>query len=409
MRTILVCVALTAVVLPAGARAQTLAVTESEALAQLGSESPRIVAARATVDIARADVGAAGRWPNPRLTVNREAVSGIAENMVMVAQQLPVTGRRGLDVNAATALVDASSLRAEDRIRRVRADLRLAFTDLWSTQERERELARSRERLNALAEILGRREAAGEAAGFDRLRAEREVLEVEANRAMAAGDRGRAQATLASFLDRPIDVAAIEAIRLVPLAPVATLPTIDELTARAETSRGDLVAWGREADAAAFAEQAAGRRNIPEPELVAGTKTSNAAGGDVGSIISLHVAIPLFDRSGPERAAAQARARHARAEADVVRQTIRAQIAAWRAAVVERRQIAERHRSALGSGADQIERIAQVSYEAGERGILELLDAHRVASAARIRQVELDGAVRQAEIELEFVSGWEIP
>ena len=32
-----------------------------------------------------------------------------------------------------------------------------------------------------------------------------------------------------------------------------------------------------------------------------------------------------------------------------------------------------------------------------------------VASATRLRQVELDAAVREAEIELEFVSGWELP
>ena len=30
-------------------------------------------------------------------------------------------------------------------------------------------------------------------------------------------------------------------------------------------------------------------------------------------------------------------------------------------------------------------------------------------STARVRQAALDAAVRQAEIELEFVSGWEIP
>jgi cobalt-zinc-cadmium efflux system outer membrane protein len=189
----------------------------------------------------------------------------------------------------------------------------------------------------------------------------------------------------------------------------AVLPSVDELVARAETSRGDLVALAREFDAAEFAERAAQRRVIPEPEVVAGTKTSNVAGGDVGSIISVHVALPLFDRASPERAVAQARGRQARAEAEVLRQTIRAQIAAWRAAVIERRDIANRHRAALGAGTDQIERIAQVSYEAGERGILELLDAYRTASSARVRQVALDAAVRQAEIELEFVSGWEIP
>ena len=80
-----------------------------------------------------------------------------------------------------------------------------------------------------------------------------------------------------------------------------------------------------------------------------------------------------------------------------------------RAAAVERRRAAERYReSALKTGAE-VERIAQVSYDAGERGILELLDAIRTSSSARIRQAALDAAAREAEIELEFVSGWEIP
>ena len=95
-------------------------------------------------------------------------------------------------MRAATARVDASASRAEDQLRRARADLRLAFTGLWAAQERERELSKSRDRLDELAGILGRREELGEAAGFDRLRAEREVIDVDANRAMAATEGGSA-------------------------------------------------------------------------------------------------------------------------------------------------------------------------------------------------------------------------
>ena len=73
-----------------------------------------------------------------------------------------------------------------------------------------------------------------------------------------------------------------------------------------------------------------------------------------------------------------------------------------------RRRLVDRYRAATNESADRLERIAQVSYEAGERGILELLDAYRSGSASRTRQAELDAAARQAEIELEFVSGWEI-
>jgi cobalt-zinc-cadmium efflux system outer membrane protein len=406
MRTWFVCAAFATALVPANARAQTVRLTEAEALARLTGEAPRVQAARAAVEVARADILAAARWPNPRFTFNREAVAGVAESMFTVAQPLPVTGRRQFDVRAATARADAASARAEDRIRRLRADLRLAFTALWAAQEREQELARSRQRLDELTAILGKREAAGDAAGFDRLRAEREALDVDASRGLAAAERGQAQAMLASYVAVPGE-GVLEAVR--PPAAAVAVPTVDELVARAEATRGDLIALSREIDAAGFAERAAERRAVPEPEIVAGTKSSNAAGGDVGGIVSVHVAVPLFDRGQPERAAAQARARQARTEADGLRLTMRAQIAAWRAAVVERRAVAERHRAALGAGADQIERIAQVSYEAGERGILELLDAHRTASAARIRQAELDSAVREAEIELEYVSGWEMP
>jgi cobalt-zinc-cadmium efflux system outer membrane protein len=147
---------------------------------------------------------------------------------------------------------------------------------------------------------------------------------------------------------------------------------------------------------------------VPEPEVVAGTKSSNFAGGDVGSVLSVHAAVPLFDRARPERAMARARMAQAEARATAFRTSLTAQIAALRAAVIERRGAADRYRATATEDADRLERIAQVSYEAGERGILELLDAYRSGAVARTRQAALDNAARQAEIELEFVSGWEI-
>ena len=125
--------------------------------------------------------------------------------------------------------------------------------------------------------------------------------------------------------------------------------------------------------------------------------------------MTVQASLPVFDRGRPERALAVARAAQADARIDAFRQTVRAEIAAWRAAVLERRDAANRYRSAAVQSAGQIERIAQVSYDAGERGILELLDAYRTASSARVRQALLDLAAREAEIELEFAGGWESP
>lgn len=406
MRTRVWCVAVALALASAPADAQ-IVLSEAEALARLSAESPRVRAIRAAVDVARADVLAVSRWPNPRVAFDRESVAGVTEEITTIAQPLPISGRRQLDASAASATVSAVSSRADDEVRRARADLRLAFADLVSAQVRERELARARDRLRELTGILAKREAAGDAAGFDRLRAEREVVDIEADMATAAAGRGRAQTVLVGFFAGRIEPSTIVAAD--PSTARPGVPPVDALIEQAEVTRGELLAFRHEVEAARFSMRAADRRRIPEPELIVGRKSSTAAGGDLGTLVSVQAVLPLFDRSRAERALATAQARQAEARADAFRVALRSQIAALRATVIARRETANRYRAAAVSIADQVERIAQVSYEAGERGILELLDAHRVGAAARVRQAALDAGVRQAEIELEFVSGWETP
>ena len=407
MRRTMLCAAVALALVPSSAGAQSLMLTESDALARLSANSPRVRAIRSGVDLARVNVLAATRWPNPRVNVTRESVVGVTEYLAMVSQPLPITGRRGLEKEGASALALASASRADDEVRRLQTDLRLAFADLVAAQTRERELTTTVDRLRELAGVLASREAAGDAAGFDRLRAERELLDVETDHSVAATNRVRAQAILASFFDDIPDPSRIVAVgRSISPAPLLPLEALLEI---AESARGDLVALRHEIEAATFAARAAGRRPIPEPEIVGGIKSLTVAGGNIGSVIAVQLTLPLFDRARPEKALAAARDAQARARLDALRLVLRGQIAALRVAVVERRRGAERYRAEAIARADQIERIAQVSYDAGERGILELLDAYRIGSSARIRQAVLDATVRQAEIELEFVSGWEIP
>jgi cobalt-zinc-cadmium efflux system outer membrane protein len=222
---------------------------------------------------------------------------------------------------------------------------------------------------------------------------------------LAATDRARLQVALASFLADVPDPSLVVAVGRTS-APVA-VPPLDALVEMAETTRGELQALRRESEAAALAVKAADKRSIPEPEIAAGTKSSTAAGGNLGGVFTIHASIPLFDHGQPERALAAARGAQADAKLGALRAVLRGQMAALRTVVIERRAAAERYRAQAVSSADQIERIAQVSYDAGERGILELLDAYRTGSSARVRQAALDAAVREAEIELEFASGWE--
>ena len=380
--------------------------TEADALSRLSTDSPRVRAIRASAEIARADIAAAARWPNPRFTFNRESVAGVTENMFMVTQPLPVSGRRDLDVSAAQAAAEAQQRRAEAAIRQARADLRFAYADLVSAQARESELTAARTRLDELVQALARRERAGDAAGYELLRAQRELADFDTEVSAAREAKARAQGALAAYFRSPGDVSAL-VVAMPGAALRPPLPTVDELIGRARASRGEELALRKEAEAAQLALKAADRRAVPEPEIVAGTKSSNFAGGDVGTVFSVHVPIPLFDHGQPEGALARARAAQADAQLAAFEATLGAQIAALRSLVEERRGAAERYRASSAAVGD-LERIAQVSYDAGERGILELLDAYRSGAAARARQVQLDAQTRQAEIELELVSGWEI-
>jgi cobalt-zinc-cadmium efflux system outer membrane protein len=412
MRTCLVRAAVVMALVPAVAGAQSLVLTESQVLERLSMDSPRVRAIRASAEVARADALAAGRWPNPRLTVNRESVVGITEYISTLGQVLPVTGKRGLAMSAASAHADAASSRADDQVRRVRADLRLAFIELVAATFRWHEISVATTRVQQLSMVIAKREAAGDAAGFDKLRAERAVLDIEAEYFAANEARANAEANLAAFFaGAPPESIAVAPPNLAGWSPnpppIQGVPLLEELMALAEQRRGDLRALQQDVASAEFAERAAVRGLFPEPEIVAGTKSSTAGAGDIGGVVAVHGTIPLFDRAHPERASARARAAEARARAEALRANLRAQLSALRRSIIERREHAFQYRAHDATNRD-LDRIAEVSYDAGERGIQEVLEVYRATTAARVRQIDLDLAVRQAEIELEFASGWEL-
>jgi len=380
--------------------------TESEAAARLSLESPRARAVAAEVDLARAAVAAAGRWPNPTVTASRESVAGVREDFLLVSQALPVTGRRSLATASAQEQVRSAELRAADVLRRLRVDLRHAFVDLSVEEARQRELVTALEALQSLAGVLERREKAGDAAGFDRLRAEREALDVASMLGDVKARRARAQGLVASFYFPVPDPSTLHAAPLVTDRPA--LPPADELVANAEDRRPDLRALEREIESARLAVRTASRSLRPEPAIVAGLKTSSVGADRRGSVLSVLATIPVFDRARPERAEAAARERLAAARRDALRAEIVATVRGLRLAAQERRAAADDYRREAVPRSDELRRIAQVSYDAGERGILELLDAYRSAADARLRLLELDGLSAAAEIDLELATGMEI-
>ena len=114
MRSVVLCATFAALVVLVAARRSIVAADRSRgAGAAVGRQSARARDPRGD-RLARADVLAAGRWPNPRVTFDRESVAGVTEYMTMVAQAAADHRPARPEVQAASALVDASSSRADD-------------------------------------------------------------------------------------------------------------------------------------------------------------------------------------------------------------------------------------------------------------------------------------------------------
>ena len=320
MRAVVLCAALAAAVVPSSAGAQSLSLTESEALARLSADSPRVRAIRAG-DRRRARRRAGGRplaesAGHVRPRIGRRRHREHDDGGAAAADHRPARARRAGGVGAGRRRARAAPT---TRCAALRADLRLAFAQLVAAQVRERELTAARDRLRELADVLAKREAAGDAAGFDRLRAEREVLDVDADRAAAATERARAQAIARELLRRRgRPVAHRRRRRRRP--PRAPLPPVEALVEQAESIRGELLALRKEIDAARFVGAGGrsparfpSRRSSPAPSRRRRAAATSAASSRV------HATIPLFDRAQPERALAEARARQAEARAEAFR------------------------------------------------------------------------------------------
>jgi cobalt-zinc-cadmium efflux system outer membrane protein len=110
----------------------------------------------------------------------------------------------------------------------------------------------------------------------------------------------------------------------------------------------------------------------------------------------------LFDTGSREVARWQAERSRVEAERASIEHQIRSEITRASEALALRQAAVSDDAEAAG---DELMQIAEVAYREGEMGILELLDAVRTASRARMRSIELRLEARLAQIALERAVG----
>ena len=373
------------------------ALTEKEAL-ELLRASPYSRQLRAEAEVARVDAERLRTFPNPAVSTTLEGAG--RTDFFMFEQAIPMNGRRSLLYEAAASGARAALSSADHRLRQVEADLRRSFYRLVYLQVRT-QLAREHiAGSGELLRILRDREAEGEGSKFDRLQGEREIVEQETDLARVQVMMGEARAELARYLGDAVTPEGLAADGT--LAPGFDMPPLREALSAGLGARGDYRVEAERLEQLRLEGQAAQRLRIPNPVVAGGVKRAEVAGQFVtGPVVSVSVDLPVFRKGRVERAVAAAKTIRTQERRSALERQILADVRSAHETLRLHRKIALDYRSQSEQRVQELARIAEVAYEEGELGILDLLETRRVAHKARLQQLELDAAAKLAEVEFD--------
>ncbi len=185
--------------------------TEAEAVQRFERENAQVRALAARVREVRAEFRVFSLAPNPSVTYTREDSAGTRDDLLLVHQALPVTGRLGLLRRAGDSATCAAQANADYSLLLLRSEFRMSFYTLLLAQAREAHTAKAVSDLQEILRILRGREREGEGSAFDRLRAERELADAQANLASAQALLAQARSRLAAMLAPGTDPTALKA------------------------------------------------------------------------------------------------------------------------------------------------------------------------------------------------------
>lgn len=378
-------------------RTPSATLTESEAL-RLFRDSAYHSELRSRVALARADSLRHRAYPNPSVSAISEGAG--RTDFLLLEQPLSINGRRNLLLRASESAVLAIEKGVEHAQRELDARLRAAFFRLVHAQERKSVISEGVSELEALARTIRQREAAGDASRFDRLRAEREIVELELEGALADASIATARGAVHRLLGD--ELVAGQVVAQGSLEAAYGAPTLEEALASGLDSRSDYRVEVARLEQARLQGAAAERLRIPNPVLVGGLKRAEAQDRfSSGPVLGISIDVPVFQKGKADRERAAAEAQRTRARARILDLQIRAEIRQAHDTLRIRRQLVRDHRLQARARASELLAIAEVAYTEGELSIAELLEAYRHAHSTRLRQLDLQAEAKLAEVEFD--------
>ncbi len=366
-------------------------ITLADAVALARRHRSQAVAAAARVEEARAGVAAAGAIPNPNLSYSYS--DAVPTNHIIIDQSLEWLLRRGSDRAAARAGVTRAVADSTRTMTSLLHDVRVAFWRARAAHLSQSLVEEQARQADSLAYIAAARYRAGD------------VSQLESEQAAQEAARVRQDVSVAR------EAARIAASELARAIGVKTAPTpVGPLDAGLDLDLGDTIeaqstpalrAAVADSAAAAASARSASIGRVPLPTVQMGAEWGDPGQPGTLALVGFSLPLPLWQRGGAAVREARARASQAAAAAqearldalnDINQARIRLEEAAGRARVA---------RDSLVPAADALRGRALRAYQAGETGIVPVLDALRSE-----RGVWLDG-LRDELVFQEAAAAWD--
>ncbi len=374
-------------------------VTADQAIALYRAHSPRLVAERAAVGVAAADVITAGLYPNPTLglastsTVHGTDTIGGTQAVVSLEIPLLLGHQRRRRERAAEAAVAATRAEVAATQTAAEHEVRGLVVALQAAQQKLATLRAAVDDVQIVRGIVEGRTRAGAASPYELDRIDLAVATMTSELAEAG-----TEAALASrALGKAVGLSGWQ-----PRAAGELTPSPHEATALSADHPALVAVRGERARAQAE-EDRARADGLPVPSLALQSfATTSPSGMAVTGGIS--VPLPLFDRNQGAVARAKAEAARAGFELAARERELRTDLdTAWADLGSRRDALAAFEQGALARLA-HLRAMAETAYRSGQGGIVELLDAVEAITSARLRYVELLRAVVDAELAVRAAS-----
>jgi len=391
MRDASISIAIALCAMPVAARAQDVVDEDAAIKRALAREgiSARDDAARAA---SAAEIDVIGPRDNPSVELSREGAGGESEYQLGIVQPIDLNGRRGSLRDAARA--DGLATEAEIARRRqvLVAEVRQAYVQCAAASAQFDVWQRYSDELAEAERVSTARAEAGDTAVYDVRRVRVERRAAEAQLARARGDIAADCAALAS---------------LTGIAdPQVELEAITRLTSAAQPGeRADLLADERRIEAAQYRVRAANQARLPQLAVGVGVlRRDDGIDTAYGPVVSAGVTVPLWNSGSAAVRREEARAAALESELLIARRRVEAEQNAAAARLSAAREAAV---TAAGAREDagRLGTIAETVYQAGEIGVVELLDAYEAAREADLSVIALATDAALAAVEYDLAIG----